>query len=190
MGVDEATGVSLRDANAEDAVQVEAVHWASRNAAYRHVAGWPPVRPDRGERVERWFQWLSDPDIVSLVAEFEGVVVGFCTLRACREGDLDSILAAEMPTLYVHPDFWERGIGKRLCNAALQRAADAGFDTLIVWSMEFNTRADRFYVGLGFVREDVTMAADWPFESLRGRRYRRDIERLDRVVSDSAHASL
>jgi len=128
---------------------VAAVHWASRNAAYRHVAG------------------CRQLDLIT--ANASSVGISGCPIRPSSR--------------------WDRGIGKKLCNAALQRAGDAGFQTLILWSMEFNARADRFFTGLGFIREDVTMSAERPFESLRGRRYRREVERLDEVQSDSVHAS-
>ncbi len=162
----------IRGAVRDDAARVEAIHWASRNAAYKHVAGWPPQRPDRAERVELWAKWLTDPAIISLVAELDGAAVGICTVRATTDEDLDAATVAELPTLYVHPDVWHRGLGRSLCTAGLRRAKERGFETLILWSIETNTRADAFYTRFGFARDAVTKVVDWPHDLLIARRYR------------------
>ncbi|MEQ1856096.1 MAG: GNAT family N-acetyltransferase [Longimicrobiales bacterium] len=170
--LDPGSALSVRDGVAADASRVEAVHWASRNAAYQHVAGWPPEHPGLPERIDLWRQWLSHPGITCMVAESDGVIVGLCTLRACTDEDLDRSRIAEMPTLYVHPDAWSRGIGTRLCAAACERARAAGYEALVLWSIDSNTRSERFYTHFGFTREPVTKVVDWPHDTLTARRYR------------------
>jgi GNAT superfamily N-acetyltransferase len=162
----------MRDGVGADAAAVEAVHWASRNAAYGHVSGWPPAEPDHAGRIALWSAWLSHPDISSTVVAENDHIVGFCTLRPSVEPDLDPTTVAEMPTLYVHPDRWRRGYGRALCRSALERAANRAFGTLILWSLDTNTRAHAFYTSFGFVPEDITKVADWPHQLLVARRYR------------------
>jgi ribosomal protein S18 acetylase RimI-like enzyme len=171
----------IRDGVGSDAASVEAVHWASRNAAYSHVRGWPPDRPNLAERIELWHQWLTDPAIVSLVAEVRGMILGVCTVRPSTDEDLDNSRVAEIPTLYVHPEFWHRGLGRSLCAAALERATAAGFESLALWSVESNTRADEFYREFGFVR-DVTKIMEWSFEPLVVRRYRIALHPIGRAA--------
>jgi len=162
---------TLRDGVGSDAAAVEAVHWASRNAAYGHVAGWPPAEPDYPGRVALWNQWLSDARIASMVLVEQGIIVGFCTLRPAVEPDLDGAAVAEMPTLYVHPDRWRRGYGAVLCEEAMRRARRREFRALILWSLVTNARAHAFYTARGFEPEDVTKSVEWPHE-LWARRYR------------------
>jgi ribosomal protein S18 acetylase RimI-like enzyme len=165
--------IVIRSAVATDALRVEAVHWASRAAAYKHVKGWPPAKPTWAERVEIWQAWLNDPDVTSLVAEVDDVVVGICTVRPSTDPEVDSAIVATMPTLYVHPDAWHRGYGRALCAEALKRAAARGFSVLTLWSIENNARAHEFYTAYGFTAESTTMAVpDWPHEALTARRYR------------------
>jgi GNAT superfamily N-acetyltransferase len=165
--------VVIRSAVAADAVHIEAVHWASRAAAYRHIAGWPPARPVWAERVQIWTQWLTDPEITSIVAEVDDVVVGICTIRPSTDPEADPITVATMPTLYVHPDAWHRGYGRALCSEASRRASARGFTVLTLWSIEKNRRAHDFYTAFGFVAEPTTMVVpDWPSEALTARRYR------------------
>jgi GNAT superfamily N-acetyltransferase len=163
----------VRSANAADAIHVEAVHWASRAAAYQHIAGWPPARPDRAERVEIWTRWLSDPEVTSIVAEVNDVLVGICTIRPTTDAEADPTVVAAMPTLYVHPDAWRRGCGRALCSEASRRASARGFTALTLWSLEKNAQAHDFYTAFGFIAEPITMVVpDWPYEKLTARRYR------------------
>jgi GNAT superfamily N-acetyltransferase len=170
--VGHAVSWAMRDGVGSDAAAVEAVHWASRNAAYGHVRGWPPQAPDYLERVTRWRRWLSKEDITSIVLTESDIVVGFLTLRPAVEPDLDSSIAAEMPTIYVHPDRWRRGYGAALCAEGARRAARNGYRALVLWSLETNARAHAFYTALGFEPDDVTKLVEWPHEELTARRYR------------------
>jgi GNAT superfamily N-acetyltransferase len=163
----------VRSADAADASAVEAVHWASRAAAYAHINGWPPARPDRAQRVEIWTRWLTDPAVTSIVAEIDGVLLGICTIRPSTDDDADPTVVAAMPTLYVHPSAWRRGYGRALCAEAMRRASARGFSVLTLWSIEGNDRARDFYLAFGFVAEPTTtVAPDWPHERLVIRRYR------------------
>jgi len=172
VGPTGAEAVSIRLATVGDAAAVEAVHWASRAAAYSQIAGWPPAKPDSRERVEIWTQWLVDPEVTSVVAVVDGAIVGICTVRPSTDADADPALVATMPTLYVHPDAWHRGCGRALCSEATRRARERGFTLLTLWSLEKNTRAHDFYTTFGFEAEPVTMVVEWPHETLTARRYR------------------
>lgn len=161
-----------------DAEAVEGVHYDSREAVYKsRVADWPPPGPGRKGRVERWEQWLADPDISCLVGEVDGEIVGFSTIRPSAEDDADG-RTAEMPTLYVRPDSWRRGYGRALCDAALQRARVRGFGTLTLWVVEVNEPAAAFYEALGFTFDGATRVDELPRERLMARRYRIDLTRL------------
>ena len=120
-----------------------------------------------------WAQWLTDPEVTSIVAEVDDVVVGICTIRPSTDDGADATLVAMMPTLYVHPHAWHRGYGRALCAEACRRASARGFTVLTLWSIEKNSRAHDFYIAFGFVAESMTMIVpDWPHEKLTARRYR------------------
>jgi GNAT superfamily N-acetyltransferase len=55
--------------------------------------------------------------------------------------------------LYVHPDHWRAGIGRRLVIAALGRLAGAGLGQAIVWTLSESPRNLAFYESLGFRRD-------------------------------------
>ncbi|MEM7418062.1 MAG: GNAT family N-acetyltransferase [Gemmatimonadota bacterium] len=163
----------IRDGTVDDALAIEAVHYASREAVYKdRTSDWPPRGLDRSGRVARWMSWLSDPEITCLVADGEGDIAGFCTIRRSGDPDATSGTTAEMPTLYVRPDSWSRGVGRRLCDEAIERARAQGFDELTLWVLELNGRAQAFYEEFGFAPDGTTKVDEATSEGLVAHRYR------------------
>ncbi|GMV07986.1 MAG: N-acetyltransferase [Gemmatimonadota bacterium] len=155
-----------------DAGEIEAVHWAGLEAAYvGRVRGWPEVPRDVPARTARWRSWLADPEIDVVVGRVGGVVVGFCALRPCPDPDLDGNVG-EIATLYVHPDHWSHGYGTDLCLASVGRGVERGFDAIVLWVVDVNERARRFYRYLGFAPDGARKLTEHSAEPLAARRYR------------------
>lgn len=53
-------------------------------------------------------------------------------------------------SVYVAPDRWGLGVGRRLVDAVLAEAAARGYDRAQLWTQADNERARRLYVGRGF----------------------------------------
>ncbi len=165
----------IRTARPEDAASISNVHQASREALYR---GRVPdelvdALTDR-ERLARWKEWLADPGVTTLVGEDEDRIVGFCTLRAGADGDLDHPRVAEIPTLYMLPDLWGRGWGTALCAQIEQEANRLGFHTLVLWVMEMNHAARTFYAHRGFAWDGAERTDTAPEPTaLKALRYRK-----------------
>jgi ribosomal protein S18 acetylase RimI-like enzyme len=175
-GGDVMTAERLRDAHVEDAASIEAVHYASREAAYRsHVSQWPPDGPGRAERVARWARWLANEDIHCIVAERNDELVGFVTVRGATDNDLTPEDVAEMPTLYIAPEHWRSGLGTVLCRAALERARELGFEALVLWVLEINRRARAFYASLGFQPDGASRIDPGTREAFEAHRYRLEL---------------
>jgi len=162
----------IRRALPRDADAIEAIHWAALSAAYQGlVPGWPEAPRDIGKRVARWSQWIADADANVLILELADTVVGFSSIRTAA----DERAAAEMATLYVHPDHWHRGHGQRLCFATVAAARRRQFATLLLWVLEVNERANEFYVRFGFQPDGTTKQIPDSTLPLRARRYRLDL---------------
>lgn len=144
----------MRHARADEAEAVEALHWASLEAAYRgRIPGWPEQPRRVHERRERWSRWIGDPDIHTVVALASGGIVGFYTLRGATDTDLDPTDVCEMPTLYVAPERWRRGCGRALCQHAIGVGAGHRFRAMVLWVLDVNVRARAFYQALGFLAD-------------------------------------
>lgn len=57
----------------------------------------------------------------------------------------------EVVSLYLLPEYMGRGYGKALLAAAVETLAGQGFRDALLWGLEENRRARRFYEKAGFV---------------------------------------
>jgi GNAT superfamily N-acetyltransferase len=103
-------------------------------------------------REERWAGLLGDPhpEESVWVAEEDGRVVGFASTGLNRDEDLGDDPPPEVFAIYLVPDLWGRGIGRELESRALEDLAGRGFKHVVMWVLEGNERAVRFYAKSGW----------------------------------------
>ena len=82
----------------------------------------------------------------TLLAKDGSKVVGFADYGACRDDDLPN--AGEVYAIYLLADYHGRGIGAQLMSAAINSMPDRS--EIVVWVLEGNERAIRFYQRFGF----------------------------------------
>ncbi|PZS29945.1 MAG: GNAT family N-acetyltransferase [Pseudonocardiales bacterium] len=141
--------MDVRRARVEDALAVAVVHVRSWQAAYR---GLVPQDYLDGLDVDRrrlaWERILAATDwprAGTLVAEIDGEVIGFANICPTRDDDTDHDVVGEVSSIYVVPERWATGAGRRLMAAAVRSLTDAGFSQATLWVLDANTRARRFY---------------------------------------------
>lgn len=89
---------------------------------------------------------LSDPDCLFLIAETNGVAVGYAMLRFGNV--LDSVTGdkpIEIVRLYVSHESLGSGVGAALMQACISEAKQRRYETLWLGVWEHNTRARAFY---------------------------------------------
>ena len=57
----------------------------------------------------------------------------------------------ELVSLYLLPEYMGRGMGSVLLDASLKALSDAGFTNVLLWVLEDNLRAHKFYERSGFI---------------------------------------
>jgi GNAT superfamily N-acetyltransferase len=150
------SGVALRWAGVDDARGVAEVHVASWRSAY---AGLIDQNVLDGlsvyKRADGWARWISsahtDPQAGLpggtshrlLLAECDGETVGWASFGAGRDDRVRG--TGELAGLYVHPEFWSRGIGHVLIGRVDVELRKAGFDDAYLWVLHGNRRAIDFY---------------------------------------------
>jgi GNAT superfamily N-acetyltransferase len=82
------------------------------------------------------------PGSATFVAELDGHVVGFASVGASREEDARE---GELYAIYLLPSCWDRGIGRALLERAEKSLRASGFTEAVLWVLEGNERAERFY---------------------------------------------
>jgi ribosomal protein S18 acetylase RimI-like enzyme len=156
--------ISVRPASAADARAIADVHVATWRGAYGHV--FPADVLDSlnvDERERMWNQVISNEAMAVYVADSadSGAVVGFVSVGPSRDEEGEG----ELYAIYVHPDAWGSGAGKALMDAAREWLAQH-FSTAVLWVLEDNPRARRFYEREGWVvhgrRMDVVRGVDVP----------------------------
>lgn len=87
------------------------------------------------------------PNQARLVVETDdGEVVGFVVTGPSRSGES----AGEVQVLNVDPAHWGRGMGRLLLAAAESELRAADFEVAVLWVVEGNARARRFYESAGW----------------------------------------
>jgi GNAT superfamily N-acetyltransferase len=153
--------MEIRRALADDALGVATVHVRSWQAAYRGLM--PDGYLDQLD-VERrragWEHSIAETDWPrsgTLVAtEANGNVVGFAHIGPARDDDLDPAVIGELAAIYASPEAWGSGVGRRLMAAAVNVLRDAAFTDAILWVLEGNDRAQRFYEMGGWQLDGAT----------------------------------
>lgn len=84
-----------------------------------------------------------------LMAEVDGALAGCCALRALDNSDYPN--ACEMKRLYVRKAFRGFGLGRHLAEAILDAARMAGYDCILLDTLDEMESARALYAELGFV---------------------------------------
>ena len=83
-----------------------------------------------------------------LLARVDGAIAGCCALRPLDATDYPG--AAEMKRLYVRKPFRGFGLGRQLAEAALDLARQAGYDCVLLDTLDDMEAARALYEDLGF----------------------------------------
>ena len=146
----------------DDAEGIVRAHEASWDAALAPLVGKTlgDLAP-LAARVERARATLADPpeDACAWVAERDGSIVGM----AIASG-------AELRDLYVVPAAWGTGVATELMTAALDWIAARGAQEALLWVVEENRRARRFYEREGWAADGETRTSALGPVELRYRR--------------------
>jgi len=171
------TRPSVRAATVRDAAALAAIHVRSWQAAY---AGLLPQdyldRLDTPDRIERWQRTLSATDWSRsgvMVVHPGRELLGFARFGPTRDEDDNDGKVGEIRAIYLLPEAWGQGIGKRLMCIALARITAAGYSQATLWVLQSNARARRFYETGGWVHDGGLKCDDslgFPMHEVRYRK--------------------
>jgi GNAT superfamily N-acetyltransferase len=145
--------VNVREARSEDVEAAVLAYESSWDAALA-----PLIDRRLGDlvsfedRVASFHEGLAktSADAKVWVAELDGEIVGVA-VYARTEAE-----TGELRALYVVPDAWGTGAAQELMNAALAEMRSAGLRLAVLWVVEENARARRFYEREGWSADGVT----------------------------------
>ena len=168
--------MDFRRATPRDAAGLAKVHVDSWHAAYREMLPESAVKGFTREwRTEGFRESIAAESEDTYVAEEHGEIVGFLTLGACRDSDLDPRTTGEIWGIYVASNHWRRGIGAYLCRHGESMLAARGYTEAVLWVFDANVQARRFYEAMGFEAHGASKEVNWGVP-LKAVRYRKTLE--------------
>ncbi len=108
------------------------------------------------ERETSWRSHLSAGDglWLTLVAECDGGLTGFCSVATPSRDEDATEHTAEIGALYVDPSYWRRGAGEAMLKTALEELSRRCYRDVILWVLPENRAALAFYDRFGFEVEE------------------------------------
>ncbi|MCM1505844.1 MAG: GNAT family N-acetyltransferase [Ruminococcus flavefaciens] len=99
--------------------------------------------------VGRWAESVNRNGMHNLVAIENGHIIGtcgFCRSRWEKYSDYGEIVS-----VYFLPEYTGKGLGKCLLDRAVEELEKMGYKSIILWVLEENFKARRFYEKNGFI---------------------------------------
>jgi RimJ/RimL family protein N-acetyltransferase len=164
---------TLRRATPADAAAIAAVHVDGWRWGYR---GQLPdaVLDDLESTLERraafWREETTREDVAVWVVEVDGTVVGFASFGAARDADVEAG-TGELYLIYLAEVAAGRGVGRALHEHVLAELREQGHRRAVLWTLETNARARRFYETAGWRLEGARKTESRPGYELREVRY-------------------
>jgi GNAT superfamily N-acetyltransferase len=144
---------TVRHATSADADAIGRVQVETWRTAYAGLLPQETIDAfDVGARQEMWREGLSRaPRLGSatFVAVVDDEIVGFTTVGASHSEDG----TGELYAIYVDPSSWGTGAGRALIERAEASLRESGFPAALLWVLEGNERAERFYRAAGWQRD-------------------------------------
>jgi len=162
-------------ATAADAPAIARVHVDSWNVAYCGIISESFLKARTYERCEaRWRERLATSTAETYLVQYRKQTVGILTLGAARDADLGTTRTGEIAAIYLSPGHWRKGIGRQVMAAAERMLISRGYEAAIVWVLEANERARRFYEAMGFALDGASHDIDLG-EPIKAVRYRKGL---------------
>lgn len=142
--------IEIREALPGEELAIAEIHVRSWQEAY---AGLMPAEflaaLDPRDRAARYTLGAEGPEApTTLVALEDDAMLGFVTFRLSHDADAPDL--GEVAALYVDPDRHRGGVGRLLMSEARRRLREEGFADALLWVLDGNDRARRFYEGEGW----------------------------------------
>jgi ribosomal protein S18 acetylase RimI-like enzyme len=153
--------MDLRPATMTDVPDIARVHLDSWRATYRGIVSEAFMQTRTYERTEeRWREFLATTSGKTYLVELSNKTVGILTLGDARDTDVDATRTGEIWSIYLSPKHWRKGIGRQVMAEAESILGAAGYGVVVVWVLEANERARRFYEAMGFAPDGASHDID------------------------------
>ena len=177
--------MNIRRAQENDAPLLAKVHVDSWQAAYRGLVPDSSLQGFTYQWREEYFrQSLATNAEETYLVEVDEEVVGFLTLGAARDPDLDVSRTGEIWGIYISPDYWRKGVGKRLVEEAERILKSRGYENAVLWVLEGNQQARWFCKAMGFSLDGESKSVNLG-TPLKAGRYRKALQSAEQPATEA-----
>lgn len=140
----------IRYANIKDARTLGEIHSKSWKVAYKGIVPDEILKNITVEKRQAYFEkaltenWEEDAIIFK-----DNDAVGLICIGKCRDADKTDT-CGEIWGIYLLPEYWNMGIGSELINWGINELKKRNYSKVILWVLEENTNARKFYEKVGF----------------------------------------
>lgn len=151
---------TLRLATPEDipaALEMKLAAWEETYADQRPGSFFDNARAALEQQSDWWARGLAQGAELWIATDADSRIVGVAGGGPSADDDADTGIGIELQILYVLAEHHGTGLGKRLMDTVL------GNRDALLWVLEHNPRARRFYAKHGFVADGriEALADDW-----------------------------
>ncbi len=172
--------LSIRRANPSDAEALAVLHVQAWQWAYRGQL--PDAYLDSlSDAIEHRVEWRRaalenvTSEYRTWVAEIDGRVVGFADTGPPEDGETERRIA-KLFTIYLDETVVGQGAGRALLAHAMDDLVRRGYREAILWVLDSNVRARRFYEAAGWYQDGAAQVEQLGDVEIREVRYRRILE--------------
>ena len=144
--------VTIRLATPADADDMARVVMRSWDVAYKDIVPDDVLREKNATRPAQYKRIITEENTTYYVIQTDGKTVGIMCVAPTQDDDLsDSVY--ELQVLYLHPDYYRKGLGAQAMAFAFDIARGLGKTAMTLWVLTENTNAIRFYEKCGFTAD-------------------------------------
>lgn len=162
--------ITIRLAVPSDAPDMAEVHMRSWEVAYKGILPDDYIREKNATRNALYARVITEENDTSYVIQCSGKTVGIMCVAPPQDKEL--IDFHELHYIYLHPNYFRRGIGTQAMELAYSIARGLGKTGLVLWVLEKNVNSIQFYKKCGFVADGGSWERnfDKPLRSIRMRK--------------------
>lgn len=163
--------LSILPAVPADAPALAEIHARSWEAAYKGFIPHAFMEEKNKTRPTQWQRILTAEHPTHYALWQDDKIAGFLCIAPPQDTTLGEGFY-ELHALYLHPDYFRRGIGTQAVAFAIEKVRSLGKKTMVLWCLAANTSGLSFYKKCGFLPDGAEQTVNYgvPLRSIRLRR--------------------
>ena len=163
--------ITIRLAKPVDALDMAEVHARSWEVAYKDIIPMEYIKAKNATRPEQFKRIITNENTMRYVIQVDGKTVGIMAIDEPQDDDVGDDYY-ELHGIYLHPDYYRKGIGTQAVDFAFDKARKLGKRYMNVWVFAENYNSIKFYEKCGFVADGKTKPHEYGkiVESIRMRK--------------------